>query len=75
MFQFQVKLERILGLTVPNNAGLASAPSRGLVAYPAGFTVVLYHTRKNRTYYMTLTIFSGVVENDGAASRVGHQAS
>ena len=45
---FQVKLERILGLTVPNNAGLASAPSRGIVAYPAGCTVVLYYTRKNR---------------------------
>merc|ERR1712223_1853055 len=43
-----VKLERILGLTVPNNAGLASAPSRGIVAYPAGCTVVLYYTRKNK---------------------------
>ena len=47
-FYFQVKLERILGLTVPNNAALASAPSRGLVAYPAGCTVVLLNTRKNR---------------------------
>ena len=37
-----------MGLTVPNNAGLASAPSRGIVAYPAGCTVVLYYTRKNR---------------------------
>ena len=47
-FFFQVKLERILGITVPNNAGLASAPSRGIVAYPAGCTVVLYYTRKNK---------------------------
>ena len=47
-FPFQVKLERILGLTVPNNAALASAPSRGIVAYPAGCTVVLYSARKNR---------------------------
>ena len=37
-----------MGLTVPNNAALASAPSRGLVAYPAGCTVVLLNTRKNR---------------------------
>ena len=48
LFIFQVKLERILGITVPNNAGLASAPSRGIVAYPAGCTVVLYYTRKNK---------------------------
>ena len=37
-----------MGLTVPNNAALASAPARGLVAYPAGCTVVLLNTRKNR---------------------------
>lgn len=37
-----------MGLTVPSNAGLATAPSRGIVAYPAGCTVVLYNTRKNR---------------------------
>ncbi len=35
-------------MTVPNNAGLASAPTRGTVAYPAGCTVVLLNTRKNK---------------------------
>ena len=69
MFQFQVKLERILGLTVPNNAGLASAPSRGLVAYPAGCTVVLYNTRKNRQNHVInpsrKTITSLAFSDDG----------
>ena len=35
-FFFQVKLERVLGLTVPSNAAIACAPSSGVVAYPAG---------------------------------------
>jgi len=65
----QVKLERILGLTVPNNAGLASAPSRGLVAYPAGCTVVLYNTRKNRQSHVInpsrKTITSLAFSDDG----------
>jgi WD40 repeat protein len=69
VFQFQVKLERILGLTVPNNAGLASAPSRGLVAYPAGCTVVLYNTRKNRQSHVInpsrKTITSLAFSDDG----------
>ena len=69
MFQFQVKLERILGLTVPNNAGLASAPSRGLVAYPAGCTVVLYNNRKNRQSHVInpsrKTITSLAFSDDG----------
>ncbi|XP_023335709.1 mitogen-activated protein kinase-binding protein 1 isoform X3 [Eurytemora carolleeae] len=44
----QVKLERVLGLTVSSNASLATAPSSGLVAYPAGCTVVLFNPRKNK---------------------------
>ncbi|CAB4068842.1 MAPKBP1 [Lepeophtheirus salmonis] len=37
----KVKLERVLGLTVPSNAGLASSPATGIVAYPAGCTVTI----------------------------------
>lgn len=32
----QVKLERVLGLTVTSSAALDCDPSSGLVAYPAG---------------------------------------
>ena len=32
----QVKLERILGLTVTSNAALACDPNTGTIAYPAG---------------------------------------
>ncbi|XP_040574255.1 uncharacterized protein Wdr62 isoform X3 [Lepeophtheirus salmonis] len=49
----KVKLERVLGLTVPSNAGLASSPATGIVAYPAGCTVVLYNPRKNRQSHVT----------------------
>lgn len=37
----KVKLERVLGLTVSNNAGLDCDPNSELIAYPAGCTVVL----------------------------------
>ena len=54
---------------MPNNAGLASAPSRGLVAYPAGCTVVLYNTRKNRQSHVInpsrKTITSLAFSDDG----------
>ena len=33
----QVKLERVLGLTVTSNAALACDPNTGTVAYPAGY--------------------------------------
>jgi len=48
----QVKLERVLGLTVTSNASLATAPSTGLVAYPAGCTVVLFNPRKNKQQHI-----------------------
>lgn len=35
-YSFQVKLERVLGLTVPSNAALDCDPHSGQVAYPAG---------------------------------------
>jgi len=48
----QVKLDRVLGLTVTSNASLATAPSSGLIAYPAGCTVVLYNPRKNKQQHI-----------------------
>ncbi|KAG7295487.1 hypothetical protein JYU34_021683 [Plutella xylostella] len=44
----RIKLETVLGLTVNSNAALDCDPNTDLVAYPAGCTVVLYNTRKNR---------------------------
>jgi hypothetical protein len=35
-FLFQVKLERVLGLTVSSNAALDCDPETEVVAYPAG---------------------------------------
>jgi len=48
----QVKLDRVLGLTVTSNASLATAPSTGIIAYPAGCTVVLYNPRKNKQQHI-----------------------
>ncbi|XP_045134838.1 uncharacterized protein LOC123518200 isoform X3 [Portunus trituberculatus] len=48
----QVKLERVLGLTVPSNAALDCDPHTGQVAYPAGCTVVLLNSRKNRQHHV-----------------------
>ncbi|XP_045770560.1 mitogen-activated protein kinase-binding protein 1 isoform X12 [Maniola jurtina] len=44
----RIKLETVLGITVSNNAALDCNPNTELVAYPAGCTVVLYNSRKNR---------------------------
>jgi len=48
----QVKLERILGLTVTSNASIATAPATGIIAYPAGCTLVLYNPRKNKQQHI-----------------------
>lgn len=37
----QVKLERVLGLTVTSNAALACDPNTGTIAYPAGYVTFL----------------------------------
>ncbi|XP_069943236.1 mitogen-activated protein kinase-binding protein 1 isoform X9 [Cherax quadricarinatus] len=50
--QTEVKLERVLGLTVPSNAALDCDPHTGHVAYPAGCTVVLLNSRKNRQQHL-----------------------
>ena len=36
----QVTLERVLGLSVPENSALACDPSVGLIAYPAGWVIL-----------------------------------
>ncbi|XP_071441764.1 uncharacterized protein Wdr62 isoform X3 [Hetaerina americana] len=48
----EVKLERVLGLTVSSNAALDCDPTSELVAYPAGCTVVLFNPRKNRQSHL-----------------------
>ena len=35
-FVLQVKLERVLGLTITNNAALSVDRNTGIIAYPAG---------------------------------------
>ncbi|CAH1263187.1 MAPKBP1 [Branchiostoma lanceolatum] len=44
----RVTLERVLGLTLTSNCGLASSPVTGVIAYPAGCVVVLFNTKKNK---------------------------
>ncbi|KAF7286628.1 hypothetical protein GWI33_004661 [Rhynchophorus ferrugineus] len=41
---YKVKLERVLGVTVSSNAALAT-DNNGIIAYPAGCTVVLFNIR------------------------------
>ncbi|XP_021926195.1 mitogen-activated protein kinase-binding protein 1 isoform X3 [Zootermopsis nevadensis] len=49
---YQVKLERVLGLTVSSNAALDCDPETEVVAYPAGCTVVLLNPKKNRQSHL-----------------------
>ncbi|XP_071078858.1 mitogen-activated protein kinase-binding protein 1-like [Haliotis cracherodii] len=44
----KVSLERVLGLTVSSNANFTCDPNTGTVAYPAGCSVVLFNTRRNK---------------------------
>ncbi|XP_058819724.1 uncharacterized protein LOC131682346 isoform X2 [Topomyia yanbarensis] len=43
---YQIKLKKILGLTVCSNAGLDVSSTTGVLAYPAGCTVVLFNSKK-----------------------------
>ncbi|CAH0549034.1 unnamed protein product, partial [Brassicogethes aeneus] len=43
----QIRLEKVLGVTVSNNAALTS-DNTGIIAYPAGCTVVLFNTVTER---------------------------
>ncbi|XP_058056693.1 uncharacterized protein LOC131208065 [Anopheles bellator] len=42
----RIKLKKILGLTVCSNAGLDVSSTTGILAYPAGCTVVLFNSKK-----------------------------
>ncbi|XP_039453614.1 uncharacterized protein LOC120432460 isoform X3 [Culex pipiens pallens] len=42
----RIKLKKILGLTVCSNAGLDVSSTTGVLAYPAGCTVVLFNSKK-----------------------------
>lgn len=44
----EVKLERVLGLTVTNTTALDSDSNSSTIAYPAGCVIVLYNIRKNK---------------------------
>lgn len=37
LFFFQIKLKKVLGLTVCSNAALDVSPTTGVLAYPAGY--------------------------------------
>ncbi|KAK6634098.1 hypothetical protein RUM44_004706 [Polyplax serrata] len=50
-----VKLERVLGLTVGSNSALDCDPLSDLIAYPAGCTVVLFNSKKNKESHILNT--------------------
>ncbi|XP_059616871.1 mitogen-activated protein kinase-binding protein 1 isoform X2 [Phlebotomus argentipes] len=50
---YQIKLKKVLGLTVCSNAALDVSPTSGILAYPAGCTVVLLNAKKlSQTYLL-----------------------
>ncbi|KAH8377086.1 hypothetical protein KR093_003400, partial [Drosophila rubida] len=51
----QIKLKRVLGLTVCSNAALDVSPISGLLAYPAGCTVVLFNAKRQTQAYLVNT--------------------
>ncbi|VEN46371.1 unnamed protein product [Callosobruchus maculatus] len=51
---YQIKLERVLGVTVSSNAAL-TCDNNGLIAYPAGCTVVLFNTRTEQQSHIINT--------------------
>ncbi|XP_035215773.1 mitogen-activated protein kinase-binding protein 1-like isoform X2 [Stegodyphus dumicola] len=76
----KVKLERVIGLTVSNNAAFDCDPNSSIVAYPAGCVVVLYNVRKNKQSHILSsskkTITSLAFSSDGkylATGECGHQ--
>ncbi|XP_059616875.1 mitogen-activated protein kinase-binding protein 1 isoform X5 [Phlebotomus argentipes] len=49
----RIKLKKVLGLTVCSNAALDVSPTSGILAYPAGCTVVLLNAKKlSQTYLL-----------------------
>nr|NP_001097050.1 WD repeat domain 62, isoform D [Drosophila melanogaster]ABV53599.1 WD repeat domain 62, isoform D [Drosophila melanogaster] len=51
----KIKLKKVLGLTVCSNAALDVSPVSGLLAYPAGCTVVLFNAKRQTQAYLVNT--------------------
>ncbi|XP_067624316.1 mitogen-activated protein kinase-binding protein 1 isoform X3 [Eurosta solidaginis] len=51
----RIKLKKVLGLTVCSNAALDVSPVSGLLAYPAGCTVVLFNAKRQTQAYLVNT--------------------
>ncbi|XP_055295668.1 mitogen-activated protein kinase-binding protein 1 isoform X6 [Sitodiplosis mosellana] len=51
----RIKLKKVLGLTVCSNAALDVSPTTGVIAYPAGCTVVLFNVKKLSQAYLLNT--------------------
>ncbi|XP_072381663.1 mitogen-activated protein kinase-binding protein 1 isoform X2 [Diabrotica undecimpunctata] len=51
---YQIKLEKVLGVTVSSNAAL-TCDNNGLIAYPAGCTVVFFNTRTEQQSHIINT--------------------
>ncbi|GAB1862184.1 Mitogen-activated protein kinase-binding protein 1 isoform X9 [Camponotus japonicus] len=76
---YNIKLERVLGVTVSSNAALDCDTTIELVAYPAGCTVVLFNPRKNSQAHVLnacrKTVTSLALAGDGkllATGECGH---
>ncbi|KAG7212590.1 hypothetical protein KM043_012885 [Ampulex compressa] len=76
---YNIKLERVLGVTVSSNAALDCDATSELVAYPAGCTVVLFNPRKNTQAHVLnacrKTVTSLALAGDGrllATGECGH---
>ncbi|XP_030384677.1 mitogen-activated protein kinase-binding protein 1 isoform X7 [Scaptodrosophila lebanonensis] len=52
---YEIKLKKVLGLTVCSNAALDVSPVSGLLAYPAGCTVVLFNAKRHTQAYLVNT--------------------
>ncbi|TMW47455.1 hypothetical protein DOY81_007466 [Sarcophaga bullata] len=51
----RIKLKKVLGLTVCSNAALDCSPISGLLAYPAGCTIVLFNAKRQTQAYLVNT--------------------
>ncbi|XP_011861158.1 PREDICTED: uncharacterized protein LOC105558201 isoform X2 [Vollenhovia emeryi] len=76
---YDIKLERVLGVTVSSNAALDCDETSELVAYPAGCTVVLFNPRRNSQAHVLnacrKTVTSLALAGDGkllATGECGH---
>ncbi|XP_030262936.1 WD repeat-containing protein 62-like isoform X4 [Sparus aurata] len=51
----RVSLEKVLGISTVSGSGLTSDPNSGLIAYPAGCVIVLFHPKKNKQSHIINT--------------------